>query len=241
MFRYGQFCPISKALEVLGERWTLLVLRELMLGSTQFNQLQRGLRRVSPTTLSKRLAELQQAGLVVRKRIARQDGHAYHLTAAGRELQPVLIGLGEWGMRWARGQMADAELDVGLLMADIERRIDRGALPAGRTVLHFRFTDLDRYAQWWLKIDGDEGELCLDDPGDDVDVYFASTLRTMTEVWMGDVSLHEAQRSGSLRVVGAPAYTRTLAAWFVLHVMSRIRPAVATAHGATPTPARPRS
>lgn len=241
MFRYGQFCPISKALEVLGERWTLLVLRELMLGSTQFNQLQRGLRRVSPTTLSKRLAELQQAGLVVRKRIARQDGHAYHLTAAGRELQPVLIGLGEWGMRWARGQMADAELDVGLLMADIERRIDRGALPAGRTVLHFRFTDLDRYAQWWLKIDGDEGELCLDDPGDDVDVYFASTLRTMTEVWMGDVSLHEAQRSGSLRVVGAPAYTRTLAAWFVLHVMSRIRPAVATARGATPTPARPRS
>ena len=241
MFRYGQFCPISKALEVLGERWTLLVLRELMLGSTQFNQLQRGLRRVSPTTLSKRLAELQQAGLVVRKRIARQDGHAYHLTAAGRELQPVLIGLGEWGMRWARGQMADAELDVGLLMADIERRIDRGALPAGRTVLHFRFTDLDRYAQWWLKIDGDEGELCLDDPGDDVDVYFASTLRTMTEVWMGDVSLHEAQRSGSLRVVGAPAYTRTLAAWFVLHVMSRIRPAVATARGATPTQARPRS
>lgn len=229
MFRYGQFCPISKALEVLGERWTLLVLRELMLGSTQFNQLQRGLRRVSPTTLSKRLAELQQAGLVVRKRIARQDGHAYHLTPAGRELQPVLVGLGEWGMRWARGQMVDAELDVGLLMADIERRIDRSALPAGRTVLHFRFTDLDRYAQWWLKIDGDEGELCLDDPGDDVDVYFTSTLRTMTEVWMGDVSLHEAQRSASLRVVGGGAYTRTLPAWFPLHAMSHIRPAEATA------------
>lgn len=211
MFRHGQCCPISRALEVLGERWTLLVLRELMLGSTQFNPLQRGLRRVSPTTPSKRLAELQQAGLVVRKRIARPEGHAFHLTPAARELQPVLLGLGESGMRWARGQVADAELDVGLPMADIERRIDRRGLPAGRTVLHFRFTDLDRDAQRWLKIDGDEGELCLDDPGDDVDVHYASTLRTMTEVWMGDVSLHEAQRSGSLHVVAGPAYPRTRA------------------------------
>jgi DNA-binding HxlR family transcriptional regulator len=225
MFRYGQFCPISKALEVLGERWTLLVVRELLLGSTQFSELQRALPRVSPTTLSKRLMELQEAGLVVRKRVHGGEGHEYQLTAAGRELHPLLLGLGEWGMKWARGQMADAELDVGILMADIERRIDHRQLPSGRTVLRFKFTDLARYADWWVKIEDGEVELCLEDPGDEVDVYFTGSLRTMTEVWMGDVTLDQARQGGRLKIVGATAYLRNLPDWFPLHVLSGIRPA----------------
>ncbi|HEX6363656.1 MAG TPA: winged helix-turn-helix transcriptional regulator [Albitalea sp.] len=225
MLRYGQFCPISKALEVLGERWTLLVLRELLLGGTQFGQIQRGLGRISPTTLSKRLAQLQESGLVVRKRIPGHDGHEYRLTAAGRELEPLLLGLGEWGMRWARGRMADAELDVGVLMADIQRRLDVRHLPAGRSVLRLRFTDLTRFADWWVKIDEHEVELCLDDPGDDVDVYFTCTLRTLTEVWMGDLSLHDAQRSGALKIVGAREYLKNLSAWFPLHMKAAVRPA----------------
>jgi hypothetical protein len=129
-------------------------------------------------------------------------------------------------MRWARGQMADAELDVGILMADIQRRIDRSFLPSGRTVLQFKFTDLKKFADWWVKIDGDETELCLDDPGGDVDVYFTSSLRTLTEVWMGDVSLRDARAGGKLRIVGTRAYLNDLGRWFPLHVMAAIRPGV---------------
>lgn len=227
MFRYGQFCPISKALEVLGERWTILVLREMLLGATQFGQLQRALPRISPTTLSKRLAELERDGLVVRKRSPGRQGNEYRLSAAARELRPLILGLGRWGMRWARGQMADAELDVGQLMADIERRIDARQLPDGRSVLRFRFTDLQQYADWWLKIDGRETELCLDDPGDDVDVYFTSSLRTLVEVWMGDRPLAQARASGALKIVGRSAYLRNLSEWFPLHRWSGIRPSQA--------------
>lgn len=227
MFRYGQFCPISKAVEVLGERWALLVLRELLLGNTQFNQLQRALPRVSPTTLTKRLGELQTSGLVVRKRARGRLGHEYQLTAPARDLWPVLISVGEWGMRWARGRMRDDELDIGMLMADIERRVVARLLPSGLTVLRFKFTDQREYRDWWLKIEDDQPELCLDDPGLDVDVYFTSDLRTLVEVWMGDLPLALARASGRLQIVGRSAYLKNLKAWFPLHSLAPIRPAVA--------------
>jgi DNA-binding HxlR family transcriptional regulator len=225
MFRYGQFCPISKAVEVIGERWALLILRQLLLGDTQFNQLQHSLPRLSPTTLSKRLAELQASGLIVRKRAPGQLGHQYQLTASARDLWPVMMSVGEWGMRWARGRMRNDELDVTLLMNDVQRRIDPQLLPGGLTVLRFKFTDLKEYADWWVKIDGDEVDLCLDDPGFDVDVYFTTDLRTLTEVWMGDLPIARARASGKLKIVGRSAYLKNLKAWFRLHVLSGIRPA----------------
>ncbi len=225
MFRYGQFCPISKAVEVLGERWTLLVIRELLLGNTQFNQLQRALPRMSPTTLSKRLTELQETALIVRRPISGQQAYEYQLTPAGRELYPVILQLGEWGMRWARGQMSDADLDVGMLMADIQRRIDPSQLPSGRTALRFKFTDLEKYADWWVEIQDDDVALCLDDPGHDIDVYFTTDLRTMTEIWMGDLSIREARTKGKLKIVGPPVYLKNPQAWLRLHAMSGIRPA----------------
>lgn len=225
MFRYGQFCPIAKAVEVVGERWALLILRQLLLGNTQFNELQHALPRLSPTTLSKRLAELQETGLVVRKRAPGQANHQYQLTASARDLWPVLMSLGEWGMRWARGRMRDDELDVGLLMGDVQRRIAADLLPGGLTVLQFKFTDLAEFGDWWVKIDGDERELCLDDPGFDVDVYFTSDLRTMTEVWMGDLPLARARSSGRLKIVGRSAYLKSLKSWLPLHVLASIRPA----------------
>lgn len=224
MYRYGQFCPVSKALEVLGERWALHVLRELLLGNTQFNQLQRALPRLSPTTLSKRLAELQDNGLVVRKRAPGQLGHQYQLSAAGKELYPVLVSIGEWGMRWARGRMRDDELDVSWLMADVQRRIDPQRLPAGLTVLRFKFTDLSEYGDWWVKIEGAEVDLCLEDPGFDVDVYLTTDLRTMTEVWMGDLPLARARSSGRLKIVGRSAYLRNLQGWLRLHLLGHVRP-----------------
>lgn len=224
MFRYGQFCPISKSLEVLGERWSLLILREMLMGRTHFNQLQRALPRISPTTLSRRLGELEEQGLIVRKRAPAQLASEYRLTDAGRELLPVIAQLAEWGMRWARGRMRDDELDLGLLMSDIQRRIDRRKLPSGQTVLRFKFTDIKEHADWWLKVTDDDVEVCLEDPGYEVDVYFTSDARTLIEVWMGDEPLKRARASGRLKIVGPPAYLRNLEAWFPLHALSGIRP-----------------
>jgi DNA-binding HxlR family transcriptional regulator len=226
MFRYGQFCPISKAVEVIGERWAVLVLRELLLGHTQFNQLQHALPRISPTTLTKRLAELQASGLIIRKRAPGQLGHQYQVTASARELWPVLVSVGKWGMRWARGRMRNDELDVGMLMGDVQRRIDARLLPRGLSILHFKFTDLTEYADWWVKIDGKETDLCLDDPGFEVDVYFTTDLRTLTEVWMGDLPLERARASGKLKIVGRSAYLKNLKSWLRLHSMASIRPAM---------------
>lgn len=224
MFRYGQFCPISKSLEVLGERWSLLILREMLVGRTQFNQLQHALPRISPTTLSKRLGELEEHDLIVRKRMPAQLGFEYRLTDAGRELLPVIAQLAEWGMRWARGRLRDDELDVGMLMSDIQRRLDRSKLPSGQTVLRFKFTDVKKHADWWIKITDDDVEVCLEDPGYEVDVYFTSDVRTMIQVWMGDVPLKRARATGHLKIVGPPAYLRNLEAWFPLHALAGIRP-----------------
>jgi DNA-binding HxlR family transcriptional regulator len=224
MIEYSQFCPVSKTAEVLGEKWTLLIVRELVLGATRFCQIQRAIPRISPTVLNKRLAELQAQGVIVRKRIPEQRGFEYQLTESGRELYPVILQMAQWGMRWARSTMSDDELDVELLMADIQRRIDPSKLPGGRTVLKFTYTDLDNFAEWWVKISDRNVELCLDDPGDEVDVYFTTNLRTMTEVWMGDLSLKKAQADGRLKIVGPSTLLRNINSWFPLYLYADIRP-----------------
>jgi DNA-binding HxlR family transcriptional regulator len=224
MIEYSQFCPVSKTAEVLGEKWTLLIVRELVLGATRFSQIQRAIPRISPTVLNKRLAELQAHGVIVRKRIPEQRGFEYQLTESGRELFPLILQMAQWGMRWARSNMSDDELDVEMLMADIQRRIDPSKLPGGQTMLKFNYTDLDNFAEWWVKISGDHVELCLDDPGYEVNVYFTATLRTMTEVWMGDLSLRKAQADGRLKIVGPSTLFRNINSWFPLHLYADIRP-----------------
>ena len=186
---YAQFCPIAKATEILGEKWTLLIVRELLMGGTRFNELQRGLGLISPTLLTKRLNDLAQAGIVIKKRIGGQRGHEYLLTAMGRELLPVIMQLGEWGMRWARGALPDTDLDVELLMLYLQRSIEPEALPGNRTVIRFTFSDLKRLSDWWLLVDGSDIDLCVQDPGREVDIYFVTDLRTMIQVWMGDLAL----------------------------------------------------
>ena len=225
MIEYNQFCPISKAAEIFGEKWTLLIIRDLVLGATRFNQFQRSIPMISPTVLNKRLSDLEARGVLVRKRMPNQRGHEYLLTQSGRELLPLILKMAEWGMRWARNEMSDDELDVELLMGDIQRRIDVSKLPDGRTLLRFKYTDLENFSDWWLKVEDGEVEVCLDDEGHDVDVYFTSDLRTMTEVWMGDLSLSRAQEEGRLKIVGPSAYLRNLRAWFPRHLYADIRPA----------------
>jgi DNA-binding HxlR family transcriptional regulator len=210
--------------EILGEKWTLLIIRELLMGATRFNQIQRGMSKISPTILNKRLDTLQKHGLIVQKRIPEQRGHEYQLTEAGRELYPIVLKTAEWGMRWARGQMTDRDLDVQLLMWDIQRRIQPNKLPTGQTVLRFMFTDLNEYNEWWLKIQNNEVDLCTENPGNEVDVYFTCDLRTMTEVWMGDLSIPQARADDRLKIVGSPVYVKNIQSWLGLYLLADIRP-----------------
>jgi DNA-binding HxlR family transcriptional regulator len=223
--RYGQFCPVSKAAEVLGERWTILIIRELLLGTTRFNDFQRAMSQISPTLLAKRLGELEDAGLLIRKKPPGQRRTEYYPTAAARELSPVISGLGEWGMKWARGRMSDDELDVEMLMHDVSRRIDEKQLPGGRNVIQFVFAGLNKFDQWWIVLEeSGKRELCLESPGKDVDVQIRSNLRTMAEIWTGDTEVRAAIKDGKLQLSGNPVIVRTLPLWLRTGMFAHIRP-----------------
>ncbi len=231
MTGYGQFCPVAKATEVVGDKWTMLILRELLLGTCRFSEFQRSMSRISPTVLNKRLRMLEDKGVIIKKPISGQRGCEYRLTPAGRELEPMIDSLAVWGMRWARGQMTDDDLDVEFLMWDIRRRIDTKSLPDGEIVLCFIFNDLDKYKTWWLVIDGDDVDLCTQDTGKDVDLYVTSTLRTMIEIWEGDTDLRAAMRDDRVIAMGARHLIRSMSDWFGLCAHAHVRPASRTAAG----------
>jgi DNA-binding HxlR family transcriptional regulator len=211
---YHQFCPVSKAMELLDERWTMLVIRELVIGSERFNDLRRGLPRMSPTLLSRRLQQLERAG-VVERRVSGKDVR-YTLTEAGEELRPVVEAVGAWGVRWI-GELGDVDLDPRLLVWDMHRNVDAEAIPSGRTVVQFRFPDAPSgQREWWLVLTEAETDVCDFDPGFDVAVTVSSSLRTMTEVWRGDLGWSDALRSGSLEVQGPETLRRTVPSWFTL-------------------------
>jgi DNA-binding HxlR family transcriptional regulator len=205
MTGYGQFCPVAKAMELLDERWTLLVIRELLAGSTHFNELRRGVPRMSPALLSKRLSTLTRAGVVAQHR----DGGRtrYELTPAGRELEPVVQALGEWGIRWVP-DLGDADLDPHLLLWDIHRNLRLDAVPPGRTVLEFSFSDVPPpAARWWLVVTQDQVDVCESDPGHPVTAALETDLRTLTALWLGNRSWSGEIRRGTV-VVRAPSQVR---------------------------------
>lgn len=217
---YHQFCPVSKAMEVLDERWTLLVVRELVSGSERFNELRRGLPRMSPTLLSRRLQQLVRAGIVER----RVDGGdvRYALTEAGHELRPVVEAIGAWGVRWI-GELGDEDLDPKLLLWDMRRRVDVAAVPQGRTVIQFRFPDAAPNARdWWLVITREETDVCDADPGYAVDVTVRASLRSLVRVWRGDLTWADALRSGGLELLGPEAVRRVVPRWFMLSTFAHV-------------------
>ena len=228
---YGQFCPVAKAMELLDERWTLLVVRELMMDSQHFNALRRGVPRMSPALLSKRLQMLVRAGVVERW----EDGNrvSYRLSESGRELGPIVEALGRWGVRWIP-ELGDDDLDPHLLLWDVHRNIDTEAVPDGRTVIGFDFTDVPPSARhWWIVITGDGVDVCDSDPGHPVRVTVEASLRTLTRVWRGDVGWATALRSGELVLHGEQQARRALPRWLKLSSLAptprRERPAVVAA------------
>jgi DNA-binding HxlR family transcriptional regulator len=211
---YRQFCPVAKAMELLDERWTLLLARELLLGSERFSDLRRGLPRMSPTLLSRRLHQLVAAGVLTREDTGGEV--RYRLTPAGEELRPVVEALAVWGTRWIP-ELADEELDPKLLLWDMHRNVDRERVPPRRTVVAFEFSDVSpKVARWWIVITADDVEVCDDDPGDDPDAVVRTSLRSLTEVWRGDRTWAHAHRAGSLEVVASRDVQGSVAQWFTL-------------------------
>ncbi len=213
---YGQFCPVSMASEILCSRWTTLVIRELMCGSTRFNDLRRGVPKMSPALLSKRLKELERSGVV---RTARQPNGLveYHLSEAGEELRPLIMGLGNWAQRWMESRLSLKNLDPSLLMWDMRRSLDLSALPPRRCTIQFLYRELPTsQQQWWLVVDGGKVDLCNFDPGYELDLLVSSSLRSMTAIWMGLTTVKHETDSGSLEVSGDPALGRAMQKWLGL-------------------------
>jgi len=209
---FGQFCPVAKATEVLGERWTPLIIRELLCNDQSFNSLRKGVPLMSPSLLSSRLKTLEAAGVI--DRIKTDKAVTYRLTDAGEELREIVEQLGVWGQRWVRSDMSKADLDPTLLMWDMHRRIDTSKMPRGRTVLRFEFVDYPaKMRLFWLVITDDEVDVCMKDPGFDVNLYVQSTLKVMTHIWMGDTTVTKERREGTLRLEGDGQLKKTMPAW----------------------------
>ncbi|MEZ5656192.1 MAG: winged helix-turn-helix transcriptional regulator [Sphingobium sp.] len=211
--KYGQFCPIAKATEILGEKWTFLIIRELIMGGRRFNEIQRGLGDISPALLTSRLKSLEAQGMVVRRRGSGERQYEYFPTEACQALLPILKGLGDWGLLWARTNVLDDDLDVDLLMLYLERSVDPSKLVGKESVIQFKFDDLTEQKDWWLLVKDQRVDLCIVDPGKDVNVFFNCSVRTMHDVWMGDRSYSDAIKAGDLIVEGEPALVRNIRTW----------------------------
>jgi len=214
MYDYGEYCPISKAAQVLGERWTIQILREMHVGVTRFNEFRRYLPKLSPTLLNQRLRLLEAQGLVMKRKRPEALGYEYQLTQAGRELGPILLALGHWAASWLAMQLLESDLNVDGLMRDVQMSLLTERLPRGRTVLLFQFRDLASSNKWYLLADEGRTEICDEDRALEVDVYITTDVRTLAQIWHGEAPLASALADGRIKLSGAPALQRSFPAWF---------------------------
>jgi DNA-binding HxlR family transcriptional regulator len=214
---YGQFCPVAMASEIICSRWTPLILRELLSGSVRFNDLRRGVPRMSPTLLSKRLKELEQAGVIETRPTSHSGIVEYHLTQAGQELRSFVMSLGIWGQRWVETQLSLKNLDPSLLMWDMRRSLDLTPMPARRSTIQFHYPELPASRQYyWLVIENRLVDLCPVDPGYEVDMFVECSLRTMTAIWMGLTSVQAELDAGRLELSGDKTLARSMQQWLGL-------------------------
>jgi DNA-binding HxlR family transcriptional regulator len=220
---YGQYCPVAMASEILCSRWTILVVREMLCGTTRFNDLRRGVPRMSPSLLSKRLKELEGAGVVRAVRSA-AGATEYRLTEAGEELRPIVLGMGFWGQRWVESQLTLGNLDPALLMWDMRRNLRRDVVPTDRrAVIEFVFAGVPSPKRtWWLVFDEGDVDLCLKRPGFDIDLRVNTDVKTLTDIWMGQVKLKDALDSEALTLEGAREVCSLFRACFDPHPLARM-------------------
>jgi DNA-binding HxlR family transcriptional regulator len=214
---YRQYCPFSLAVELLCERWTLLVISSMLFGGRRFSEIRRGVPKMSPTLLSKRLSELERAGLVETRPAASGRGSEYRLTEAGRDLEPIIGSLAVWGQQWAR-DMEDADLDPAFLLWSLHLRMDAAAMPPGQTVVELTFSgappDLSRF---WLVCRDGEVEMCLKDPELEVDLAVVSDLRLFVEAWRGFRDLRREIAAGRVELHGPRRLCEQFPRWLLLH------------------------
>lgn len=227
---YNQFCPVAMAAEILCTRWTVVLLRELLSGSSRFNELRRGLPRVSPALLSQRLKDLEEWGIVIKSLMPGEPGaHIYALTEAGRELEPLIMGFGKWGQRWISADTSLEQLDASLLMWDMRRRLDFDPPPDHRRVIQFQYPDAPKNERnWWLILKPQEPvDLCSIDPGHDVDLYVTAPLRDMTAIWMGHDSVRRARSEDRLMLTGDRSLADSMERWLLCSPFAGEAPQVA--------------
>lgn len=214
MSKYGQYCPVAQALEILGERWTLLIIRDMLTGTRYFNDLERGLPGLSRALLAKRLRQLQQAGLV-EKRFNDEGRNTteYHLTQPGQELEAVIGALLVWGSAWAFGDPSEEQLDPLLLMWWLRNRVNVECLPEDRITVQFDFHGAKSETYWLVLARGDVN-LCLTDPGYEINVLVTSDLAVFFKLWLGRIDYQEATRHHDVRVEGIPRLVRAFPDWF---------------------------
>ncbi len=227
---YEQFCPVAMAAEILCSRWTIVLLREMLAGSTRFNDLRRGVPRMSPALLSQRLKELEEAGVIERKPVPGEPSVSeYLLTRAGEELRPIITAFGVWGQRWIDSDLSLENLDPNLLMWDMRRNLNCNPMPKRRCTIEFMYPDAPKKEEreWWLVVAPEEGvDLCKIDPGFDVDLYVSSDLRTMTAIWMGHDSLKKALRQGNVKLTGDKQLAQNIETWLGLSPFAKEKSAL---------------
>ncbi len=209
----GSLCPAMASADLLGDKWTLLIVRELLLGTTRFSRFQRAIPRMSPSILSKRLRMLESAGIIIRISVPTGQAVKYNLTRSGRELGPIIEGMAIWGMRWRSRTLAAQDCDVSSFMWDFHRTLKTEGLPEGETVIEVQISDRSELNKWWMIATGDMVDLCLEDPGHDVDVYLTTSLEQLVSIWMGEVEIKQAIKTGGVFLDGPKYLINTAQDW----------------------------
>ncbi|WP_306144482.1 helix-turn-helix domain-containing protein [Roseibium sp. MMSF_3412] len=218
---YGQYCPLALAAEVLCERWTLLVISRVIDGCTRFNEIHRGVPKISATLLSQRLSSLEHAGLITRRALDNGRGFAYELTDAGRDLDPIIMSLAVWGQKWSR-DMETEDLDPAFLAWSMHTRLNVDAMPEKRIVMEFAFSGTHKgFSRFWLVVQDGEVDMCLKYPGFEEDLSISSDIRRFVEAWRGMRDLRSEIANGHITVVGQEKYRRALPDWLMLSALAR--------------------
>jgi DNA-binding HxlR family transcriptional regulator len=221
----GSLCPAMASADILGDKWTLLLLREMFLGTTRFGRFQKAIPRMSPSILSKRLRTLEAADIIVRKAAPSGQAAEYKLTRSGRELGPIVENMAVWGMRWRKRSIAAQDCDVGGFMWDFHRTLNTAGLPDGETVILVQISDRTELNSWWVIANGDAVDLCVEDPGHDVDVYLTATLAHLIALWLGDVGVQSAVDDKSIYLDGPRHLLNTVQDWMAQSPLVGVKPA----------------